>query len=138
VQTHVRRRIAGVRRAATAVPLVEADDAVGLGVPGPRRPLRCARPRTAVDIQGRLAVRVAELFVVDAVAVSGVEKSTVVGTGRRVEINHSRRSYGMIVVEPGGPLPTCLFGRGVESGRGRDVAQGWSTRVIDKGGRHEG
>src|ERR1700678_3796598 len=44
-------------------------------------------------LPGEPVCRMAELLVVDAVAVAGIQKPRVVRTGQKVRIRHNRRSY---------------------------------------------
>ncbi len=93
VQAQVHGRVGGVRGAAPAVALVEADQPVAGRVPGPHGAAGRAGARSAVQMDGGLARRIAQLFVVEAVAVPGVEEASVVGLGRSVEVHHGGRSY---------------------------------------------
>jgi hypothetical protein len=95
VDRHVGRRVARVRRAATAAALVEEDRPVAGGVERATLVLRAAGSRPAVHDERRLAVRVAARLPVHEVAVAHVEHPVVVGLDRRMH-RHRRSSltYG--------------------------------------------
>lgn len=77
--------VARVRGAASAVALVEEDDAVALGVEEPPGARAAAGARTAVDDERGLALGIAADLPVDEVAVADVEHAVVVRLDGRVQ-----------------------------------------------------
>jgi hypothetical protein len=78
VGVEVRAGFARVRRAPTAVALVEEHEAVGVGIEERPKPGRGARARAAVEDDRRLAERIAAGLPVQAVAVADLEEALVV------------------------------------------------------------
>ena len=75
VDRHVRGRGGRVRRAPATAALVEHDSEVVLRIERLARSEAGARTRTAMDVQHRLAERVADDLPVDAIAVADIQQS---------------------------------------------------------------
>ena len=81
-------RLARVRRAPTAVALIEQHDAIGGRIEQPAVPRRAAGSGATVDHDGRLASRVAACLPIDAIAVSDVQHPVRVWLGLLVQARH--------------------------------------------------
>jgi hypothetical protein len=78
-----------MRRAASAVALVEQHDAINAWIEQPAMPRRTSRAGATVQNDGWLAVRIAAGFPVHAVAIANLEHAAVVRFDRWIQVRHS-------------------------------------------------
>src|SRR5215475_7779486 len=124
IEAHIRARVARVRRAPAAIPLIEQDDPVAARVKRPAPARRAPGARATVDHQRGHALWVAAGLPVDEVAVTGIEHAGLIRLDRGIRHAtsraHSDRRLAALLVRPS---PWSL-GRGPDLRRLGDLNPG--------------
>ncbi len=132
-------RGAGVGRAAAAPALVEQHDAVGAGIEIPAPCGRAPGTGTAVEHDGRFAVRVPAHLPVDELPVADIQHAVFVGVDLRIELGHSFLSRPVPAPRSprAHPASSSRMGAGGESGESSlsDIVGGRNEPARHRDGR---